>query len=299
MAAGQGGTVVLPAEYFDAAATLKAVASEKCTHLFGVPTMFAAELDHPDLAGHDLSSLSGGLMAGAPCPPETLRAVMKKMHLPDMLVALGLTESAGSCTSTRTTDTQEQRLNSVGLPLPHVEAKVINPLTGETIPRGQTGELCLRGFLVMKEYYKNPEATASQIDGNRWLHTGDLVSMDDSGHIRMTGRLKDMVIRGGENIYPVEIENFLLTHPAVSQAAIVGVPDARMGEELCAWIKLKEGAAADAGELKAFCQGMISHYKIPRYWKFVAEYPLTASGKIRKVDMRAATAREFGPEAVP
>jgi fatty-acyl-CoA synthase len=297
MAVGQGGTVILPAEYFDAAATLKAVEAEKCTHLFGVPTMFAAELDNADLTKYDLSSLSGGLMAGAPCPPETLRAVMGKMHLPDMLVALGLTESAGSCTSTRITDTTEQRLNSVGLPLPQVEAKVIDPQTGETVPRGQTGELCLRGFLVMKEYYKNPEATAAQIDGNRWLHTGDLVSMDADGHLRMTGRLKDMVIRGGENIYPVEIENFLLTHPAVSQVAIVGVPDPRLGEELCAWIKLKDGATATADELRTFCQGRISHYKIPRYWKFVADYPLTASGKIRKVDMRASSAREFGLKA--
>jgi len=285
-------TVVLPAEYFDAQATLSAIEKEKCTMLFGVPTMFTAELEHPDFDKFDLSSLRGGLIGGAPCPPETVRKTMDLMHMRDILIFMGLTE-AMACTTTTTDDVLEHRLTIVGTPLPHLEIKIINPETKAIVPRGEQGELCCRGYTVMKEYYKDAEATAAQIDRDRWLHTGDLATMDEDGYVRITGRLKDMVIRGGVNIYPVEIENFLLSNPKISMAQVIGVPDAKFGEELCAWIKLKDGVSATEDEMREFCKGKIAHYKIPRYFRFVNEFPMTASGKIRKVEMRRISMEEL------
>ena len=286
-------TVVLPADYFDAQATLSIIEREKCTLLFGVPTMFVAELDHPDFKKFDLSSLRGGLMGGAPCPPDTVKKTMNLMNMRDILIGFGLTEVAGAFLTTLTDDTPEHRVATVGIPLPHVEAKIINPETKAIVPKGEQGELCGRGFLIMKEYYKNPEATATQIDKDRWLHTGDLATMDANGYVTITGRLKDMIIRGGENIYPFEIENFLLGNPKISAVQVIGLPDVKFGEELCAWIKLRDGVSATEDEIQGFCQGKIAHYKIPRYVKFVNEFPMTASGKIRKEEMKRISTEEL------
>lgn len=286
-------TVVLPDEYFDAQATLGTIEKEKCSLLFGVPTMFTAELEHADFDKFDLSSLRGGLMGGSPCPPETVRKAMDLMHMRDILIGFGLTEVAGALLTTLSDDTLEHRLTTVGTPLPRVEAKIINPETKAIVPSGEQGELCCRGFLVMKEYYKNAEATAAQIDKDGWLRTGDLATMDEDGYVRITGRLKDMIIRGGENIYPFEIESFLLTNSKISAVQVIGVPDSKFGEELCAWTKLNDGVSATEDEMQEFCKGKIAHYKIPRYFKFVKEFPMTASGKIRKAEMRRISIEEL------
>ena len=288
-----GATAVLSSEYFDAHVALDTIDKEKCTILSGVPTMFTAELDCPDFDRFDLSSLRGGLMGGAPCHPDMVRKVMNLMHTRDILIGYGLTEVAGGLTITQRDDTLEHRLETVGTPFPYLEVKIISPETKAIVPRGEQGEICCRGFTVMKEYYKNAEATAAQIDRDGWLHTGDLATMDEDGYVRLTGRLKDMIIRGGENIYPVEIESFLLTNPKISEAQIIGVPDAVLGEELYAWIKLKHGESATEDELKEFCKGKIAHYKIPRYFRFVDEFPMTASGKILKAEMRRVTTEEL------
>lgn len=291
-----GAAMVVPAEYFDALATLRAVHEERCTALYGVPTMFIAELECPEFDEFDLSSLRTGIMAGAPCPIELMKRVVSQMHCREMTIAYGLTEASPVITQTRTDDPIELRVTTVGRPLPHTEVKIIDPRSGKIVPRGTQGELCARGYLVMKGYYNNPEATREAIDRDGWLHTGDLAAMDENGYINITGRKKEMIIRGGENIYPREIEEFLYLHPKISQVQVIGVPDLKYGEEVMAWIKLREGMTATADEIREFCRGKIAHYKIPKYIKFVDSFPMTVTGKIQKYKMREMAIKELGLE---
>ncbi len=290
----KGATIVIPAEHFDPLKSLVAVDQERCTALTGVPTMFIAELGHPDFEKFDLSSLRTGAMAGSPCPIEVMRQVIDRMGASEMTIVYGLTEAAPVVTLTSSDDTIERRVTTVGPPIPNVEVKIVDLATGQEVPRGQQGELCTRSFMVMKGYYKMPEATAQAIDAQGWLHTGDLATMDDAGYCKITGRIKDMIIRGGENIYPREIEEFLYTHPQVADVQVIGVPDLTFGEEVMAWIMLKQGQSATAEEIRDFCRGKIAHYKIPRYVKFVTAFPLTVSGKIQKYKMREAAVEELG-----
>ncbi|MFC4768627.1 AMP-binding protein [Effusibacillus consociatus] len=280
------GATMVPVQEFDVVQVLTAVHEEKCTALHGVPTMFIAELNHPDFSKYDLSSLRTGIMAGSPCPIEVMKAVVEKMGAREITIAYGQTESSPVITQTRTQDPIELRVASVGRALPNVEVKIVEPGTKREVPRGVQGELCTRGYHVMKGYYKNPEATAKAIDEDGWLHTGDLAIMDENGYCKITGRLKDMIIRGGENIYPREIEEFLYTHPKVLDVQVIGVPDERYGEEVMAWIRLKEGETATAEEIRDYCLGKISRFKVPRYIQFCSEYPMTASGKIQKFKLR-------------
>lgn len=290
-------TVVIPAPAFDAAETLKTVEEERCTVLHGVPTMFIAELQHPDFERYDLSSLRTGIMAGAPCPVDVMRDVIERMHMRDILIAYGQTESSPVTTITDPDDPLERRVASVGRVMPHQELKVIDPTTGRTVPRGQPGELCFRGYHVMARYDNNPEATRAAIDERGWLHSGDIGVMDAEGYVKITGRIKEMVIRGGENLYPREIEEFIRTLPMVYDVAVVGVPDEKYGEELLAWVKLKPGERAPTTEeWRAMCQGRIAHFKIPRYWKVVDEFPMTVTGKIQKFKIREQAIRELGLE---
>ncbi len=283
-----GATMVIPAPGFDPAATLQAVATERCTSLYGVPTMFIAELNAPDFQNYDLTSLRTGIMAGSPCPVEVMKQVVDRMGMTEVTICYGMTETSPVSTQTRADDSLDRRVSTVGRVHPHVEVKVIDPASGTTMPRGEPGELCTRGYSVMIGYWNDPEKTAEAIDADRWMHTGDLAVMDDEGYLSITGRIKDMVIRGGENVYPREIEEFLYTHPDVLDAQVVGVPDERYGEELCAWITLREGAQPLTAEaVRAFSSGKLAHYKIPRYVMIVDEFPMTITGKIRKVDMRA------------
>ncbi len=291
-----GATMVLPSEYFDAKAVLKTVEKERCTALHGVPTMFIAELEHPDFKKYDLTSLRTGIMAGSPCPIEVMKRVNNEMHMGEITIAYGLTEASPVITMTLADDTLEHRTETVGTPLPFVEVKIIDPQTGKIVPVGKQGELCTRGYHVMKYYYNNPGATREAIDENGWLHSGDLATMDEDGYFKITGRIKDMIIRGGENIYPREIEEFLYTHPKIADVQVIGVPDRKYGEEVCAWIKLKEGESATAEEIIEFCKGKIAHYKVPRYIKFVDSFPMTITGKIRKVEMREISTKELGLE---
>ncbi|OLL85507.1 Acetoacetyl-CoA synthetase / Long-chain-fatty-acid--CoA ligase [Pseudonocardia sp. Ae263_Ps1] len=282
-----GATMVIPAEGFDPKATLKAVEQERCTSLYGVPTMFIAELNDPDFASYDLSSLRTGIMAGSPCPVEVMKQVVERMGMTEVTICYGMTETSPVSTQTRADDSLDLRVSTVGRVHPHLEVKVVDPETGKTLPRGEAGELCTRGYSVMLGYWDQPEKTAEVIDRARWMHTGDIAVMDDEGYVNITGRIKDMVIRGGENVYPREIEEFLYTHPDVLDAQVIGVPDARYGEELCAWVVLREGAAAMTPEsLKEFATGRLAHYKIPRYVLVVDEFPMTVTGKVRKVEMR-------------
>ncbi|BCJ86203.1 AMP-binding protein [Effusibacillus dendaii] len=280
-----GGTMV-PVQEFDVKAVLSAVESEKCTALHGVPTMFIAELSHPDFDKYDLSSLRTGIMAGSPCPIEVMKAVVERMGAKEITIAYGQTESSPVITQTRTDDSIELRVSTVGKALPDVEVKIVDPNTNLEVPPGVQGELCTRGYHVMKGYYKNEEATRKVIDEDGWLHTGDLATMDENGYCKITGRLKDMIIRGGENVYPREIEEFLYTHPKVLDVQVVGVPDKKYGEEVMAWIQLKEGEMATAEEIREYCAGKIARFKIPRYIEFCKEFPLTASGKIQKFKLR-------------
>lgn len=280
------GATMLPVREFSPKEVLLTVQNEKCTGLHGVPTMFIAELNDPSFGGYDLSSLRTGIMAGSNCPIEVMKAVIGKMGAAEITIAYGQTESSPVITQTRTDDPIELRVESVGKALPHVEVKIVTPGTSHEVPRGTQGELCTRGYHVMKGYYNNPDATKEAIDSEGWLHTGDLAVMDENGYCSITGRLKDMVIRGGENIYPREIEEFLYTHPKVLDVQVTGVPDPVFGEELMAWIILKEGETAGKEELRSFCRGKISRHKIPRYFEFVKEYPMTASGKIQKFKLR-------------
>jgi fatty-acyl-CoA synthase len=291
-----GATMVIPAESFEPLATLDAVERERATALYGVPTMFIAELHDPSRKGRDLSSLRTGIMAGSPCPIETMRAVVNDLGCREITIGYGQTEASPIITQTRTDDPLEMRVETVGQPLPGVEVRVVNPITGEVLPDNRQGELCARGHVVMLGYYKNPDATRDAIDADGWLHTGDLALRLSNGYYKITGRIKDMVIRGGENIYPREVEEFLFTHPAVEQAAVVGLPDRKYGEELCAWIKLKHDAAADEQEIRDFCRAKLAHYKIPRYVRFVETFPQTVTGKIQKFKIREQMCRDLGLE---
>lgn len=282
-----GATIVLPAPGFDPAATLGAVAEEKCTSLYGVPTMFIAELADPGFDNYDLSSLRTGIMAGSPCPVEVMKQVIDRMGMSEVSICYGMTETSPVSTQTRSDDSIERRVSTVGRVGPHLEVKVVDPVTGLTVPRGEPGELCTRGYSVMLGYWDQPDKTAEAIDAARWMHTGDIGVMDEDGYVSVTGRIKDMVIRGGENIYPREIEEFLYTHPDILDAQVVGVPDVKYGEELMAWVRMREGAEPlDAESLRAFCTGKLAHYKIPRYVHVVDEFPMTVTGKVRKVEMR-------------
>jgi fatty-acyl-CoA synthase len=281
-----GATMVLPSEYFDPVQTLAAIEQERCTALHGVPTMFIAELGLSNFDQFDLGSLRTGIMAGAPCPAELMEQVMSRMGATEITIGYGLTEAAPIITLTSPDDTLGRRVNTVGRPLPNVEVKIVDPETGRELPPGAPGELWSRSFMNMKGYYNLPEATAATLDSQGWLHSGDLASMDGDGYCQITGRLKDMIIRGGENIYPREIEEFLYTNPKVADVNVIGVPDAKFGEEVVAWIMLKPGVAATEEEMKEFCRGKIAYYKIPRQIKFVTEFPMTVTGKIQKFRMR-------------
>lgn len=282
-----GATMVIPSEGFDPAAALAAVSAERCTSLYGVPTMFIAELALPDFDDYDLSSLRTGIMAGSPCPAEVMKQVIDRMGMTEVTICYGMTETSPVSTQTRADDSPERRVSTVGKVGPHLEVKIIDPETGLTVPRNTPGELCTRGYSVMLGYWNQPDKTAEVIDQARWMHTGDLAVMDEEGYVSITGRIKDMVIRGGENIYPREIEEFLYTHPDILDAQVIGVPDERYGEELMAWVRLREGAPPMTAEsLREFCTGKLAHYKIPRYVHVVDEFPMTVTGKVRKVEMR-------------
>lgn len=291
-----GATMVLPAEYFDPVSTMSAVEKERCTALHGVPTMFVAELEHPDFKKFDFSSLRTGIMAGSPCPIEFMKKVNTLMNMREVVITYGQTEASPGITMSSTEDPLERRVSTVGRPMPHTEMKIVDPKSGKMVPRGETGEICARGYAIMRCYYNNPVATDGAVDKEGWLHTGDLGVLDEEDYCKITGRLKDMVIRGGENVYPREIEEFLYTHPAISDVQVIGVPDAKYGEELMAWVKLKEGQSADPDEIKAFCKGKIAHFKIPRYIKFVDSFPMTVTGKIQKYKMREESIKELGLE---
>ncbi|WP_024794401.1 AMP-binding protein [Tomitella biformata] len=289
-----GAAMVIPAPGFDPAATLRAVQDERCTSLYGVPTMFIAELGLPNFEGYDLSSLRTGIMAGSPCPAEVMRQVVERMHMGDVGICYGMTETSPVSTQTRAGDTFDQRVNTVGPVGPHLEVKIIDPVTGETVPRGETGEFCTRGYSVMLGYWEDPEKTSEAIDSEQWMRTGDLATMDDDGFLRITGRMKDLVIRGGENIYPREIEEFLYTHTDIADAQVIGVPDHKYGEELMVWVKMRSGAPALTIEaLRAFCEGKLARYKIPKYLRVVDDFPMTVTGKIRKMEMRQQAIAEL------
>jgi fatty-acyl-CoA synthase len=289
-----GAAMIVPAESFDPTATLDAIERERATAIYGVPTMFIAELNDPSRPGRDLSSLRTGIMSGSPCPIETMRAVVDELGCREITIGYGQTEASPIITQTRTDDPLEMRVETVGRPIPKIEVKIIDPVSGETLGDNQQGELCTRGHVVMLGYYKNPEATRAAIDADGWLHTGDIALRLPTGYYKITGRIKDMVIRGGENIYPREIEEFLFTHSAVEQAAVVGVPDPKYGEEICAWIKLKTGCAATEQEIRDFCRGRLAFYKVPRYVRFVNNFPQTVTGKIQKYKIRDAMREELG-----
>ncbi|MHB9996361.1 AMP-binding protein [Bacillus spizizenii] len=287
------GAAMIPVQEFDPVTVLKTVEKEKCTALHGVPTMFIAELHHPDFDAYDLSTLRTGIMAGSPCPSEVMKAVIEKMGMKDITIAYGQTEASPVITQTRAHDSFLRRVETTGRALPHAEVKIVEPGTCQEVQRGVQGELCTRGYHVMKGYYKDEEATRKAINPVGWLFTGDLAVMDEDGYCRITGRLKDMLIRGGENIYPREIEEFLYRHPDILDVQVVGVPDAKFGEEAAAWIKLKDGKTASPEELKDYCKGKIARHKIPRYVIFTDEYPMTASGKIQKYKLREKTIEMF------
>jgi fatty-acyl-CoA synthase len=293
-----GAAMVYPSEGFDPYSVLQTVQDEKCTSLYGVPTMFIAELDYPDFNKFDLSSLRTGVMAGSPCPIEVMKKVNTLMNMRDVEICYGMTETSPVSTQTRLASPLEKRVSTVGVIHPHLEIKIIDPVTGQIVPLGTPGELCTRGYSVMLGYWNNAEATANAIDQARWMHTGDLATMDEEGYINIVGRIKDLVIRGGENVYPREIEEFLYTHPKVSDVQVIGVPDPKYGEEIMAWIKLKPGEQVTEEELKAFCKGQIAHYKIPRYIKFVDAFPMTVTGKIMKFQMREQSTKELGLDSI-
>ena len=295
-ATSHGACMVIPAPGFDAAATLRAVQQEKCTSLYGVPTMFIAELGLPDFAGYDLSSLRTGIMAGSPCPAEVMKRVIAEMNMTEVTICYGMTETSPVSTQTRADDDLERRVSTVGRVHPNLEIKVVDPATGRTAPLGEAGEFCTRGYSVMLGYWNEPDKTADAIDAARWMHTGDLATMDEAGYVNIVGRIKDMVIRGGENVYPREVEEFLYTHPAIEDVQVIGVPDEKYGEELCAWVRLRPGSALTEDELRAFCRDRLAHFKIPRYVRFTEEFPMTVTGKIQKFRMRETSITELGLE---
>jgi fatty-acyl-CoA synthase len=292
-----GAAIVIPAPGFDPAATLHAVEAERCTSLYGVPTMFIAELALPDFASYDLSSLRTGIMAGSPCPVEVMKRVISEMHMTEVTIAYGMTETSPVSAQTRADEDMERRVSTVGRVHPHVEVKIIDPETGLVLPRGEAGEMCTRGYSVMLGYWDEPAKTADAIDPARWMHTGDLAVMDAAGYLNIVGRIKDMVIRGGENIYPREVEEFLYAHPQIEDIQVIGVPDEKYGEELCAWVRLRPGSELTAEEVKGYCTGKIAHYKVPRYVRFTDEFPMTVTGKVQKFKMREVSIGELGLQA--
>ena len=292
MSAAFGATMVYPSEAFDPLEVLRAVEAERCTVLYGVPTMFIAELDHPEFARFDLSSLRTGTMAGSPCPIEVMRRVIGEMHMEEVTIAYGMTETSPVSFQSATDDPIERRVSTVGRVHPHVEVKVVNQ-DGKVVPSGETGELLTRGYSVMRGYWNDEEKSQEAIDGAGWMHTGDQATIDAEGYCNIVGRIKDMVIRGGENVYPREIEEFLYRNPKVQDVQVIGVPDEKYGEELCAWIKLRDGEDANADEIKAFCKDQIAHFKVPRYVRFVDEFPMTVTGKIQKFKMRETMIEEL------
>jgi fatty-acyl-CoA synthase len=289
-----GACIVIPAPAFDPEATLQAVQDERCTSLYGVPTMFIAELEHPRFGEFDFSSLRTGIMAGSPCPVETMKRVVAQMHMEEVTICYGMTETSPVSTQTGADDTLEKRVGTVGRVHPHVEVKILDPATGAVVPRGEPGEFCTRGYSVMLGYWEDPERTAEAIDQGRWMHTGDLATMDADGYLNIVGRIKDMVIRGGENIYPREVEEFLMGHPDIADVQVVGVPDDRFGEELMAYVIPRGGAELDRAAIVEFCRGRIAHYKVPRYVRCVSEFPLTVTGKVQKFKLRDQAVEELG-----
>jgi fatty-acyl-CoA synthase len=289
-----GSALVLPAESFDAEACLRAAQEERCTSMYGVPTMFIAQLDHPGCSSDRLESLRTGIMAGSPCPVEVMRQVIDRMHMPEVTIAYGMTETSPVSFQSVVDDPLEARVSTIGRIHPHLECKIVDPQTGATVPRGEPGELCTRGYAVMLGYWNDPGATHAAIDAARWMHTGDLAVMRDDGYVNIVGRLKDMIIRGGENIYPREIEEFLHAHPHISEVQVVGVPDAKYGEEVCAWIRLREGRSLTPDEVRDYCRGQIATYKIPRHIRFTTEFPMTVTGKVQKFRIREQMIEELG-----
>ena len=289
-----GACMVVPAPSFEPGATLEAVQEERCTSLYGVPTMFIAELDHPEFDSFDLTSLRTGIMAGSPCPVEVMRKVLDRMHMREVTICYGMTETSPVSTQTGADDDVEHRTGTVGRVHPHVEIKLVEPVSGACVPRGDPGELCTRGYSVMLGYWDEPEKTAEAIDRAGWMHTGDLATMDADGYVKIVGRSKDMVIRGGENVYPREIEEYLYTHPDIADVQVVGVPDERYGEEIAAFVVLRDGATLDADAVRAFCEGRIARYKVPRYVLAVGEFPMTVSGKVQKYKLRDQAIEELG-----
>jgi fatty-acyl-CoA synthase len=289
-----GACIVVPAEAYEPVAVLTAVQGERCTSLYGVPTMFLGELDHPRFAEFDLSTLRTGIMAGSPCPIEVMKRVQALMHMSEVTICYGMTETSPVSTQSLTTDSVERRVSTVGRVHPHLEIKVVSPETGAIVQRGAPGEFCTRGYSVMLGYWNDPAATRASIDEARWMHTGDLATMDADGYVKIVGRIKDMIIRGGENIYPREIEEFLYTHPDVSDVQVIGVPCETYGEQVMAWVKLKEGRVLTGEDLAAFCRGQIATFKIPRYWKLTDAFPMTVTGKVQKYRMREISVEELG-----
>jgi fatty-acyl-CoA synthase len=291
-----GSAMIIPGEAFDPLTVLETVAAERCTALHGVPTMFIGELEHPRFAEFDLSTLRTGIMAGSPCPVEVMKAVVSRMHMKDVTICYGMTETSPVSTQTGASDPLDKRVGSVGLVHPHVEVKVVDPETNAVVARGERGELCTRGYSVMLGYWADEKNTAAAIDRAGWMHTGDLATMDEAGYVNIVGRIKDMIIRGGENVYPREVEEFLHTHPAISEAQVIGVPSVKYGEEIMAWVRLREGSPHETtpAAFHAFCTGKIATYKIPRYWKVVNEFPMTVTGKVQKFRMREMAVDELG-----
>ncbi len=292
-----GACMVVPAEAFDPLKVLEAIQAERCTSLYGVPTMFIAELDQPRFGEFDVSSLRTGIMAGAPCPIELMRQVVTRLHMPEVAIGYGMTETSPISTQSAVDDPLERRVSTVGRVQPHVEIKIVDPATGHIVPRGTAGEFCTRGYSVMIGYWNNEAATNASLDAAGWMHSGDLATMDEAGYVNIVGRIKDMIIRGGENIYPREIEEFLHTHPAVSEAQVIGIPSLKYGEEVMAWVKLKPGAQLSEPDLQRFCAGKIATYKVPRHWKFVDAFPLTVTGKVQKFKMRELAVEELKLDA--
>jgi fatty-acyl-CoA synthase len=288
---------VLPSPTFEPAAVLRAVQDERCTSLYGVPTMFIGELADPGFPSYDLSSLRTGIMAGAPCPVEVMKRCVSEMHMEEVTICYGMTETSPVSTQTAADDPIDQRVASVGRVHPHVEIRIVDPLTGRTVERGTPGELCTRGYSVMLGYWREPDRTAEAIDPARWMHTGDLATMDDEGYVNIVGRIKDMIIRGGENVYPREIEEFLYGHPEIVDVQVVGVPDPRYGEEIMAWVRLRQGATLSVEELREYCAGRIAHFKVPRYVRVVDEFPMTVTGKIQKYKLREQAIADLGLDA--
>jgi fatty-acyl-CoA synthase len=292
-----GACMVIVGESFEAEAVMRTVMNEKCTSLLGVPTMYIAQLEHPNFNQYDFSSLRTGIMAGSPCPIDTMRQVQSKMNMKEITVCYGMTETSPVSTQSFANDELERRVSTVGTVHPHVEIKIVDE-KGNIVPRGVAGELCTRGYSIMIGYWENPDDTAAIIDKQRWLHSGDVAIMDDAGYVKITGRIKDIIIRGGENISPREIEEFLISHESVADVYVIGVPSAKYGEEVMAWVKVREGYELTEEQLRRFCKDQIATYKTPRYWKFVDEFPMTVSGKIRKVEMREISTKELGLEEV-